>query len=96
VTLGGGYSCGLTTSGEGWCWGGNTSGQLGDGSAVTRLSPVLVSGGRQWTLLVAGFDQTCGVAVNGRGWCWGDNLFGELGNGTTNPSAVPVRVVAPM
>ena len=65
-------------------------------SNPTRTSPVKVSGGRHWSLLVAGFDQTCGVASNGRGWCWGDNLFGELGNGTTDPSTVPIRVVAPM
>jgi alpha-tubulin suppressor-like RCC1 family protein len=55
-----------------------------------------VAGGRQWSLLAAGYDQTCGVATNGAGWCWGDNLWGELGNGTTDGSTVPVRVAAAM
>jgi alpha-tubulin suppressor-like RCC1 family protein len=96
VTLGGGFSCGLTTSAEGWCWGGNLRGQLGDGSGVSRMSPVRIAGSRHWTLLAAGYDQACGVASNGRGLCWGDNLFGELGNGTTDNSAVPRRVVSPM
>ncbi|HJR50788.1 MAG TPA: hypothetical protein VJ794_06765, partial [Gemmatimonadales bacterium] len=96
MTLGGNYSCGLTTSREAWCWGINISGQLGDGSTTSRLSPVKVASRRHWTLLVAGYDQTCGVAVNGTAWCWGDNLWGELGDGTTNSSAVPVRVTAPM
>jgi hypothetical protein len=96
VTLGGGYSCGLTTSGAAWCWGANLRGQLGDGTTTPRLVPAAVAGGRQWSLLAAGYDQTCGVATNGAGWCWGDNLWGELGNGTTDGSTVPVRVAAAM
>ena len=96
VALGGGFSCGLTTNGAAWCWGGNASGQLGDGSTSPRLTPARVSGRIDFALLAAGFDQACGVGVNGTGWCWGDNLWGELGDGTTNASAVPVRVAAPM
>jgi alpha-tubulin suppressor-like RCC1 family protein len=32
VTVGRVHSCGVTTDGAGWCWGGNTAGQLGDGA----------------------------------------------------------------
>jgi alpha-tubulin suppressor-like RCC1 family protein len=41
VAAGGMNSCGIATDGAGYCWGGNTKGQLGDGSDVL-FSPVPV------------------------------------------------------
>src|SRR6185437_2897758 len=38
------YSCGVTTTGVGYCWGDNFFGQLGDGSATATDAPVAVSG----------------------------------------------------
>ncbi|HJR35604.1 MAG TPA: hypothetical protein VJ817_11685 [Gemmatimonadales bacterium] len=38
------HSCGLTDAGRVWCWGTNTSGQLGDGTRTMRLEPVAVVG----------------------------------------------------
>jgi alpha-tubulin suppressor-like RCC1 family protein len=97
VALGGEFSCGLTTAGAAWCWGGNTGGQLGDGTTTERLTPAAVKGNKKWDLIAAGYDQACGVASNGTAWCWGDNLWGELGNGTRNNiSAEPGRVAAPI
>jgi alpha-tubulin suppressor-like RCC1 family protein len=43
LTAGEWHTCGVTWSGETYCWGANTSGQLGDGTQVDRETPVQVS-----------------------------------------------------
>jgi hypothetical protein len=34
----------VATNGQGWCWGDNLRGQLGDGSLVTKMAPAPVLG----------------------------------------------------
>ncbi|MBP6489871.1 MAG: hypothetical protein KA274_19470 [Ilumatobacteraceae bacterium] len=44
ISTGPGHACGLTAQGAVYCWGGNTSGQIGDGTATgARLTPVRVA-----------------------------------------------------
>ena len=43
LALGGYHTCALTTSGNIWCWGGNSVGQLGIGSTADQYIPVAVS-----------------------------------------------------
>lgn len=38
------HSCAFTTDRQAFCWGLNTFGQLGDGTATNRSSPVPVAG----------------------------------------------------
>jgi len=45
LTLGPSHTCGLTVSGEAYCWGTNFDSQLGDGSAAQRLMPTRVASG---------------------------------------------------
>ncbi len=55
-------TCGITTSGEAYCWGRATSGQLGNGStAGNELAPVLVSGGHTWSDIIAGSEFVIGL-----------------------------------
>lgn len=44
VTTGGLHSCAVTTTGGALCWGYNATGQLGDGTTTTTVTPVTVSG----------------------------------------------------
>ena len=44
VTAGPSFACGLAATGSAYCWGYNSSGQLGDGTLANRSSPVAVTG----------------------------------------------------
>ena len=64
------HACGRTATGEAWCWGRNTGGQIGDGTYTQRNEPVQVSGGLQFTELAAGNQSTCGITDAADAYCW--------------------------
>jgi len=86
------HACAATTAGAAWCWGGNYSGELGDGTTTTRFAPVAVSGLSGVAAVAAGGNHSCAVTTAGAVWCWGYNYYGQLGNGTTTDSLTPVAV----
>jgi alpha-tubulin suppressor-like RCC1 family protein len=77
-----------------YCWGDNSSGQLGNGTTINSEVPVAVSGGNQYLSVSAGSKHSCGISAAQKLYCWGDNAFGQLGNGTTTASTTPVAVSA--
>ena len=60
VTMGSGHSCQLDTFGGVVCWGYNSSGQLGNGTTTSSLTPVAVPG-----LATAVAVATSNIVVNG-------------------------------
>jgi hypothetical protein len=44
VSVGGGFTCGVTTDDRAYCWGHNGNGRLGDGTTTLRPRPHAVSG----------------------------------------------------
>ncbi len=81
LTAGAAHTCGLTTAGVAYCWGDNTSGELGTGSTGGFSgAPVAVSGGLTFTQLSAGDVFTCGVSGSAA-YCWGSNSDGQIGLG---------------
>jgi alpha-tubulin suppressor-like RCC1 family protein len=42
VAAGGSHTCAIKTNGSLWCWGNNTSGQLGDGTNINKNKPVYI------------------------------------------------------
>jgi len=82
-------TCALDTSGTAYCWGTNTSGQVGNpDTAVNFLVPATVAPS-QATMIAAGNIHSCEI-TSGKAYCWGDNSNGELGNNSTMTSSVPV------
>jgi alpha-tubulin suppressor-like RCC1 family protein len=92
IDVGTDTSCAVTAWGAGYCWGVNSFGAIGDGTALVRSVPVLVSGGQQWKSISVGGNHSCGVTVSGSAYCWGANWNFQLGNGTSTQSSVPVLV----
>jgi alpha-tubulin suppressor-like RCC1 family protein len=92
MSAGRGFSCGLTSDGTAYCWGGNSRGQLGDGSVTPKLLPVKVATDIKFVAITSGSSHSCGLAETGLAYCWGENSTAQLGDGTTTASPSPVPV----
>jgi alpha-tubulin suppressor-like RCC1 family protein len=82
LSLGYESACALA-DGKAYCWGGNSFGQLADGSQVNRNVPTGVTGsvaGRTVTDISLGDLGGCAL-VDFQAHCWGNNQNGVLGTG---------------
>jgi alpha-tubulin suppressor-like RCC1 family protein len=73
-------------------WGGNGSGQLGNGNLLDSEVPVTVSGLSGVTAVSAGGVHSLALMSDGSVMAWGNNAGGQLGDGTTTTRDVPVPV----
>ncbi len=88
------HTCALLTSTAIQCWGENYSGQLGDGSMISRSNPVDVVGlNSDVATLAIGGAHSCAVLNNGAAKCWGNNSAGQVGDSSTTRRTIPVDVV---
>ena len=93
LALGGNHACLLRANGTVACWGGNESGQLGDGSTTRRLAPTGSLGGGPLAVVASGVSHACGLTVEGETRCWGSNDQGQSGGGAGGARATPTPVV---
>jgi alpha-tubulin suppressor-like RCC1 family protein len=77
-----------------WAWGSNAYGQIGDGTATRRLTPVLVSGLTDVVAITAGREHSLAVKSDGTVWAWGSNVYGQLGDGTKTNRSRPVQITS--
>jgi uncharacterized protein YjdB/alpha-tubulin suppressor-like RCC1 family protein len=86
-------ACALTTLGDAWCWGANTTSELGQAGVFDTTLAIPVSGGLTFTTLTHGGKYTsniddgaygCGIAAGGALHCWGNNYRGQLGTGSAS------------
>lgn len=85
-----------------WAWGGNWSGQFGDGTTTNSSIPVLLAHAGQVVAFGAGAGHTAVLRGDGTVWAWGYDRNSELANpssdtcvggGDTRPcSKVPLQV----
>ncbi len=92
ISTGAASTCGLLAGGTVKCWGGNTYGQVGNGTTVDSSLPSAVSGVSGATALASGFHHACATVVGGGIRCWGRNHLGQLGDGRTTDSSTAVVV----
>ena len=92
ISVGGAFSCGLSTAGRAYCWGTGLAGALGDGKNAGSPTPVAVADARDYSAITVGSQHACALTSEGEAYCWGDNASGKLGDGTTIQRSVPTRV----
>ncbi|HVU04591.1 MAG TPA: hypothetical protein VHE30_22690 [Polyangiaceae bacterium] len=80
ATAGYAHTCALMTTGEAYCWGDNTGGQVSADSATNPvLEPMLVPSPVAFTSIIAGQGQTCGITGDEEVYCWGNTSAGQCG-----------------
>ena len=85
-------TCGRTSTGQVYCWGDNSSGQVGDGTTTSRRVPTIVQGSIVYASVRIRNTTGCGRTAGGQPYCWGYNGFGQVGDGTTTQRPTPVAV----
>jgi alpha-tubulin suppressor-like RCC1 family protein len=95
IRVGGTFSCAIA-GGTPYCWGNNSSGQLGNGTTTSSAVPSPVElpekiKGKAISTLSVGGSTAC-VVVDGEAYCWGNNSIGQLGVSGISISMIPVAV----
>lgn len=85
VSVGYDHACALVQpGGVVRCWGGNGSGQLGDGTTIGTNAPSALPVELAASSVSTGSLNSCAVTATGSVSCWGSNRYGQLGVGTTD------------
>lgn len=74
-----------------WAWGGNTEGQVGNGTTNPSPTATLVAGLSDVVDVAAGYYHSVALKSDGTVWAWGRNLLGQLGDGTSTQQLSPVQ-----
>jgi len=104
-SAGNGYVYALDSAGHLWAWGNNGYGQLGQGPAMPRHTPVRIQFPAPWwrrppsivRVVATRNSDGAAYAIDSAGhlWAWGGNKYGQLGNGLLKDRPTPVRVQFP-
>lgn len=92
ISAGGNHTCGIGVDSLAYCWGANTTGQLGDSSTTDRPTPVPVSLGLRFAQIATGGGFSCGITGAVVAYCWGDGTSGQLGTPQLGIRITPTRV----
>lgn len=86
------FTCGLSSIGDVFCWGGNEDHVVSILNLLSRSTPIERITGQN--KVFAGAYHVCSLAASGNALrCWGRNTHGQLGLGHSNPVLMPERVL---
>ena len=80
-------TCSIASDNQGYCWGNDTNGPLGNGATSSdQPSPVAVDNtgvlsGKDLTAIAIYGSSTCTISSEGKAYCWGNDSSGQIGNG---------------
>ena len=99
ISLGESYSSALTSTGRLFTWGSNSRGQLGDGTTITRKTPIEINNkinlekNDMINQVYLGGVHTTAVSSKGQLFVWGWNIYSNLGDGLTEDRNIPYALV---
>ena len=94
IACGNCHSMAIGSDGELYTWGGNSGGQLGDGTTIDKATPtkITLASGVKPTQISAGSHHIMAIGDDGNIYIWGYNGHGQLGDGTTINKATPTKI----
>ncbi len=99
VSLGNSFTLAVKTDGTLWTWGGNSEGQLGNGtygSGTGAAAPTQIGTDTDWSIVEAGYQHSQGIKTDGTLWGWGLENHGRLGNGNNITGSTQTRQTTPV
>lgn len=94
VSAGALHAASIRSNGSLVTWGNNSTGQLGDNTAINKSTPVVI-GTSSWTAVTAGRINNVGITTAGSLWFWGSDLgTGDSGLNATINRSVPTQIGA--
>jgi alpha-tubulin suppressor-like RCC1 family protein len=93
----GGFVHGLAVKTDGtlWAWGRNQYGEVGDGTTITKSTPVLINSDKDWKQVEASNNNSSmsmGIKNNGTLWGWGQGFFGDTSIQYQMPFKTPRQI----
>jgi len=84
----------LMENGHVYACGGNSFGQLGDGTTTAKNIAILAFSGQTSTCvsIAAGRSTSYAITEDGKLYAWGSNVYGQLGTGDSIDRTTPTRV----
>ena len=93
LAVGSDHSCAIAADKTVRCWGGNSSGALGNNTTNQSSTPVTVMGLTDVVSVSGGLGFNCALTTANVVKCWGFNDAGQIGDGTTNNALLPLQVM---